>query len=96
MEEPPKSTSSGFSARISDSVADDAAAQTIASETFDLPEPFGSDHDGHPGLELHLDRVRERLEAAQLDGAQVHRARTLTAATDGGSPHRRGSQADGG
>jgi hypothetical protein len=26
----------------------------------------------------------------------VHRARTLTAATDGGSPHRRGSQADGG
>ena len=54
------------------------------------------DHDGHPGLELHLDRVRERLEAAQLDGAQVHRARTLTAATDGGSPHRRGSQADGG
>src|SRR4029079_10950956 len=54
------------------------------------------DDDGHPGLELDLDRVRERLEAAQLDGAQVHRARTLTAATDGGSPHRRGSQADGG
>ena len=31
------------------------------------------DDDGHARLEAHLDRVRERLEAAQLDRSQVQR-----------------------
>ncbi len=65
-----------------------------------LAGPVRPDHDRHPGLELHLDRVRERLEAAQLDRAQVHRARTLTAGTDGGTartpPARGRCQAAGG
>src|SRR6185503_9244023 len=33
---------------------------------------------------------RERLDAAQLDGAQVHRGRTLTTATDGDGSVRSG------
>ena len=46
--EPPKRTSSGFSARISDGVSE-PAAQTIASATFDLPEPFGPTTTATPG-----------------------------------------------
>ena len=34
------------------------------------------DDHGHPRLEANLDRFRERLEAAQPDGAQVHAARS--------------------
>ena len=48
VDEPPKSTSSGFSARSSDGVSD-PAAQTIASATFDLPEPFGPTTTATPG-----------------------------------------------
>ena len=48
------------------------AAQSIASDTFDLPEPFGPDDDGDALLEADLDRVGKRLEAAQLDRSQVH------------------------
>ena len=49
--EPPKSTSSGFSARSSDGVSE-PAAQTIASETFDFPEPFGPTTTATPGSRL--------------------------------------------
>ena len=49
--EPPKSTSSGFSARSSDGVSE-PAAQTIASATFDLPEPFGPTTTATPGSSL--------------------------------------------
>ena len=45
---PPKRTSSGFSARSSDGVSE-PAAQTIASATFDLPEPFGPTTTATPG-----------------------------------------------
>ena len=38
--------------------------------------------DGDARLEAHLDRIRERLEAAQLDRAQVHAARRLAGRTD--------------
>ena len=48
---PPKSTSSGFSARSSDGVSE-PAAQTIASATFDLPEPFGPTTTATPGSSL--------------------------------------------
>ncbi len=37
-----------------------------------FPRAVRPDDDGHPRLEAYLDRVRERLEAAQLDRAQVH------------------------
>ena len=45
---PAKSTSSGFSARSSDG-ASEPAAQTIPSETFDFPEPFGPTTTATPG-----------------------------------------------
>ena len=45
---PLKRTSSGFSARSSDG-ASEPAAQTIASATFDLPEPFGPTTTATPG-----------------------------------------------
>jgi len=45
---PANSTSSGFSARSSDG-AIDPAAQTIASETLDFPEPFGPTTTATPG-----------------------------------------------
>ena len=48
-----------------------------------LAGPVRTDDDGDPGLEGHLDGVGERLEAAQLDGAQVHRAGSIAAAADG-------------
>ena len=48
-----------------------------------LPGAVRSDDDGHPRLEGHLDRIGKRLEAAQLDGAQVHRRRSIAAAADG-------------
>ncbi len=38
-----------------------------------LPRAVRPDDDRDPGLEAHLDRIGERLEAAQLDRAQVHR-----------------------
>ena len=45
---PAKSTSSGFSARSSCG-ASEPAAQTIASATFDFPEPFGPTTTATPG-----------------------------------------------
>ena len=51
-----------------------------------LAGPVRADHDGNPGLEGHLDGVGERLEAAQLDGAQVHRPGSIAAAADGDQP----------
>ena len=69
--EPAKRTSSGFSARSSPGLIE-PVAQRIESETFDLPEPFGPDHDRDSGLEPDLDRIDERLEPAQLDRLQVH------------------------
>jgi hypothetical protein len=46
--DPAKRTSSGFSARSSDG-ASEPVAQRIASETFDLPEPFGPTMTPTPG-----------------------------------------------
>jgi hypothetical protein len=40
-----------------------------------LSRAVRADDDGHPGLEPDLDRIRERLEAAQANRAQVHAAR---------------------
>src|SRR4029079_4369037 len=51
-----------------------------------LPRAIWADNDGDPGLEAHLDRVRKRLEAAQLDRAQVHRPGSIAAAADGRPP----------
>ena len=85
--EPAKRTSSGFSARSSCG-ASEPAAQTIASATFDFPEPFGPDHDGDARLEPDLDGLRKRLEAAQLDRTEVHALRRLARRADGGAPIR--------
>ena len=48
-----------------------------------LPGAVRADDDGHPRLELQLDRVDERLEAADPDGLEMHVPRTLTARADG-------------
>ena len=79
--DPAKSTSSGFSARSSPGLID-PVAQRIESETFDLPGAVRAHDDGDPGLELDLDGVDERLEAAQLDRPQVHAERRLASGTD--------------
>src|SRR5205085_6056604 len=42
------------------------------------------DDHGDARLEAHLDRIRERLEAAQVDRAQVHAGGSLATPTDGG------------
>jgi hypothetical protein len=39
-----------------------------------LAGAVGADDDGHTRLEANLDGIRERLEAAQANGAQVHAA----------------------
>ena len=41
------------------------STHATASTRFDLPEPFGPDHDRHAGLELEDRLVGERLEASQ-------------------------------
>ena len=51
FDEPAKRTSSGFSARSSEGVSD-PAAQTIASDTLDFPEPFGPTTTATPGSRL--------------------------------------------
>ena len=86
--EPAKRTSSGFSARSSPGLIE-PVAQRIESETFDFPEPFGPDDDGDPGLEADLDRVDERLEAAQLDRLQMHARKRLAAPADAARPRTR-------
>ena len=48
-----------------------------------LAGAVGPDDHGDARLELHLDRVGERLEAAQLDAPQMHASATLPGATDG-------------
>ncbi len=48
-----------------------------------LARAVRADDHGHARLELHLDGIRERLEAAQLDAPQMHASATLPAATDG-------------
>ena len=40
------------------------------------------DHDGDPGLEAHLGRVDERLEAAEVDRFQVHARPRLSSGAD--------------
>ena len=47
-----------------------------------LARPVRADDDGHARLELELDRVDERLEAADLDRLEMHVRRTLTASAD--------------
>ena len=47
-----------------------------------LARAVGADDDGDPRLEVDLERVRERLEAADAERAQVHRGRILTVAPD--------------
>ena len=48
-----------------------------------LPGAVRPDDDGHSRLEPHLDRIRERLEAAQLDRAQEHAPQSDAARTAG-------------
>ena len=52
-----------------------------------LPGPVRTDDHGDAPLEANLDRVRERLEAAQLDRAEVHERRTLATSADGSAVH---------
>ena len=47
-----------------------------------LPGAVGPDDHGDAGLQANLDRVRERLEAAQAQRAQVHARPSLTRAAD--------------
>jgi hypothetical protein len=42
-----------------------------------------TDDHGDAPLEADLDRIGERLEAAQLDRAEVHERRTLATSADG-------------
>ena len=47
-----------------------------------LPRPVRPHDHGDATLEANLDRIGERLEAAQLDRAEVHAGRTLAAEAD--------------
>ena len=69
--EPAKSTSCSVCAR-SCRGGWEAIAHCSASAMLDLPEPFGPTTTETPPLEAELERLAERLEAAQADGAQVH------------------------
>ena len=51
-----------------------------------LPGAVRPDDDGHARLEAHLDRVRERLEAADADRLQVHASRRLLRRADARRP----------
>src|SRR5256714_13966090 len=51
-----------------------------------LARPVGADDHGDARLEAYLDRLRERLEAAQLDCAQVHADGRLAPPADGAAP----------
>ena len=62
------------------------AAQSSASAMFDLPGAVRPDDDGDARLEAHLDRLGERLEAAQLDRSQVHARGRLRGAADAAAP----------
>ena len=48
------------------------STQPMASTTFDLPDPFGPDHDGDAGLQLQRGGVGEGLEALQGERLQEH------------------------
>ena len=49
-----------------------------------LARPVRADDDGDTRLERELERVDERLEAANLDRLEMHRGTTLTTSADGG------------
>ena len=50
------------------------STQAMASTTFDLPLPFGPDHDGDARLELEGGGVGEGLEALEGQRSQEHRS----------------------
>ena len=68
---PLKRTSSGFSARSSDGRQRAGRPDDRVGDVR-LAGAVRPDDDGDAGLELQLERVRERLEAAQAERAQVH------------------------
>ena len=70
---PAKRTSSGFSARSSSGLSE-PAAQRIASETFDLPEPFGPTMTPTPGSRRTSTGSGNDLKPRMLDGAEMHRS----------------------
>ena len=59
------------------------SAQSTASVTFDLPDPFGPTITDTPGRELELRAVGERLEALDRDRAQVHQPPTSPERVEG-------------
>ena len=78
---PPKRTSSGFSARSSDGRQRAGGPDDRVGDVR-LAGAVRADDHGHARLELELDRVDERLEAADLDRLEMHVRRTLTAGAD--------------
>ena len=58
-----------------------------------LPRAVRPDDDGDARLEVDLERVRERLEAADAERAQVHRGRILTVGADRDTTPRPSAQA---
>ena len=81
---PLKSTSSGFSARSSDGVSE-PAAQTIASATFDLPEPFGPTTTATPGSSFSSSVSGNDLKPRRRRERRCTGGR-LAAAADGDRP----------
>ena len=81
LAEPPKSTSSGFSARSSDGRQRSRGPDDRVGDVR-LAGAVRADDDGDARLELELDRVDERLEAADPDGLEVHVRATLTTSPD--------------
>ncbi len=81
---PLKRTSSGFSARSSDGVSE-PAAQTIASATFDLPEPFGPTTTATPGSSFSSSVSGNDLKPRRRRERRCTGGR-LTTAADGDRP----------
>src|SRR5207237_9444240 len=80
---PAKRTSSGFSARSSEG-ASEPAAQTIASETLDLPDPFGPTTTATPGSRRTSTGSGNDLKPRSLIARRFIRER-LAPLADGGS-----------
>ena len=70
-DEPWKITSSIFAPRMARARCSPSTQRT-ASETFDLPLPFGPDDRGHAALEQELGVIGKRLESMHLELRQPH------------------------
>ena len=78
--EPANSTSSGFSARSSSGLS--SRSPTGSSRRVRFAGAVRPDDDRHAGLEVDLDRIDERLEAAELDRLQMHAKCRLSSGQD--------------